>query len=593
MATNKKQTIEIAEIRIRPFDPTSKLAHERPGLQHFDDRHDFILFGHMNYVATAVKIINTTCLTARPKAVSKTMFLSIRNVNTGEIVNSRTFSVKMEAFSQSEWHRVDIPCNTSSVSPDYSYRVEALYAGESECALSRSLRFIKLDRLPTKLYRPESGRVVMNTGTLGIFEEEEPKPQSIKATFTLEYTQNSSVPYVELEYRHVRPDGEESTGMALVEPSNDPDNDGLRMVNAEVSIPQQDAGPGMHYIELKCMGYPFAGLLFEASDSDLDRTFDADMLDRIPDYTVEKGYELMEKRKEEDADSHTARNEAHLRLDSMIGLESVKTKVRSLEHLSRFNRLRAEAGLPCYTPPLHAMFMGSPGTGKTTVAKIIGHILHDAGVLSSGHVVVHERATLSGQFYNSEAEKTLKAIEEAQGGILFIDEAYQLNRPDDPRDPGRFVLETLMTALSDESRRDWMLILAGYTEPMMEMMKINPGLSSRIPSTNYYHFEDFSPEQLKQIADSYFSANGFSLTISADHALKRLIDTDYLNRGDDFGNARHVMNIIQTGVLPAMATRIAGIEHPSMEELSLIRTADIPAPTHTNIRKKMAVGFAC
>lgn len=590
MATNKKQTIKISEIKIRPFDPTSKLAHEHPGLQYFDDRHDFILFGHMSYVATAVKIINTTCHTSRPKALSRTMFLSIRNVYTGEIVSSRTFSVRMEAFSESEWHRVDIPCNSSSVSPDYPYRVEASYAGESECAVSRNLRFIKPDRLPTKLYMPDSGRTIIDMGEPDIFEG--PKPQSITATFALEYTQDTTMPYAELEYRHVRPDGEESTGMARVEPSIRQDNDDYRMVNAEVCIPKKDAGQGVHYIELKCMGYPFAGMLFEITDSDMDRTFDASMLAHIPDYTVEKGHGLLAKLMEQDAQKHTDSPKAHLKLDNMIGLESVKTKVRSLEHLSRFNLLRTQAGLPCHTPPLHAMFMGSPGTGKTTVAKIIGNILHDTGVLSNGHVVVHERATLLGQFYNSEAEKTLKALEEAQGGILFIDEAYQLNQPDDPRDPGRFVLETLMTALADESRRDWMLILAGYTGPMMDMMKINPGLSSRIPSTNYYHFEDFSPDQLKQIADSYLSANGFTLTPSADQALKKLLDTDYLNRGDDFGNARHVMNIIQTGIMPAMATRIADIEHPSMEELSLIRTADIPAPTHTNIRRRMAVGFA-
>lgn len=590
MATNKKQTIEISDMKIRPFDPTSKLAHERPGLQHFDNRRDFILFGHMNYVAAVVKIINTTCETSRPKAVSGTMFISIRNADTGEIVSSRTFSVKMEAFSEWEWHRVDIPCGASSVSPDYAYRVEASYAGDDECTLSRNLRFIKPDRLPTKLYRTDSGRVVMQMGAPDMFEE--PKPQSLTATFSLEYTQATDVPCVEIEYRHVCPDGEERTGMASVETSSGSDDDGIRMVSAGVDIPQTDAGLGTHYIELKCMGYPFAGLLFEIAGSDIDRTFEPGMLAHIPDYNVDKGCGLLEKLKDEETDRHTARNEAHSRLDSMVGLESVKTKVRSLEHLSRFNQLRTKAGLPCYNPPLHAMFMGSPGTGKTTVAKIIGTILHEAGVLSSGHVVVRERATLLGQFYNSESEKTLKALKEAQGGILFIDEAYQLNQSDDPRDPGRFVLETLMTALADESKRDWMLILAGYTGPMMDMMKINPGLGSRIPSTNYYHFEDFSPEQLKLIADSYFSANGFTLTSSATRALNRLLDSDYQNRGDDFGNARHVINIIQTGILPAMATRIAGIEHPTTDELSTIRTSDIPAPVLANIRRRMTVGFA-
>lgn len=132
----------------------------------------------------------------------------------------------------------------------------------------------------------------------------------------------------------------------------------------------------------------------------------------------------------------------------MTGLQSVKEK-----HLVLFNKKRQELDLPTLKLPLHAMFWGSPGTGKTTVAKRMGLMLRRAGVLSKGHVIIKERATLLGPYYSNEETNTQAAIDEAQGGILFIDEAYQLYQPNDPRDPGKFVIEALITALADESRR--------------------------------------------------------------------------------------------------------------------------------------------
>ncbi|MDE6270514.1 MAG: AAA family ATPase, partial [Muribaculaceae bacterium] len=134
-----------------------------------------------------------------------------------------------------------------------------------------------------------------------------------------------------------------------------------------------------------------------------------------------------------------------LRLESLTGLKAVKDKLAVYERVVRFNRLRADHNLPTSPTPLHAMFLGSPGTGKTTVAKMMGEMLRDAGVLSRGHVVVRERSNLIGIHYNSEGENTLKAIEEAQGGILLIDEAYHLYQPQDARDPGKCVIETLRT----------------------------------------------------------------------------------------------------------------------------------------------------
>lgn len=192
--------------------------------------------------------------------------------------------------------------------------------------------------------------------------------------------------------------------------------------------------------------------------------------------------------------------------------------------------------------------------------------------------MVRERGTLIGQYYSSESENTLKALEEAQGGILFIDEAYQLMSPEDPKDPGRWVIDTLMTALSDESKRDWMLILAGYTEPTQRLLELNPVLASRIPATNMYNFKDFSSDELMEIASGYFKAQEFTLTPNAARKLKVKLESDHSNRGKDFGNGRHVVNLIESHILPAMAARLADTDDCTPEVLSTIRSSDIPAP---------------
>lgn len=265
-----------------------------------------------------------------------------------------------------------------------------------------------------------------------------------------------------------------------------------------------------------------------------------------------------------------------LSLNHLTGLSSVKEKLSIYEKFVQFNKKRQDIGLPTFSAPLHAMFLGSPGTGKTTVAKSIGEMLHRAGILSNGHVVVKDRSTLLGQYYSSEETNTVNAIEEAQGGILLIDEAYQLHQPNDPRDPGKFVIETLMTALADESRRDWMLILAGYPEEMKKMFEMNPGLKSRIPDSNIYLFEDFTEPELMEIAENYLARYHYTLSPDARQALSMRFAADYALRDKCFGNARHVINMIQTEILPRMAVRVMGQGSPTPETLSLIQPSDIP-----------------
>ncbi len=278
-------------------------------------------------------------------------------------------------------------------------------------------------------------------------------------------------------------------------------------------------------------------------------------------------------------------------LENLTGLHSVREKLLAYEKLVIFNKKRQDCDLPTLKLPLHAMFCGSPGTGKTTVARRMGLMLRRAGVLSRGHVVVKERATLLGPNYSMEEKNTLDAIEQAQGGILFIDEAYQLYQPNDPRDPGKFVIETLMTALADESKRDWMLILAGYTDEMKRMFEMNPGLKSRIPESNIYIFDDFTEEELMEIAERYLERNSYSLTEDARAALSERLGYDYNTRNRSFGNARHVINLIQTEILPSMATRVVDIENPDIESLSLICSSDIPKPTKLMQESRSKIGF--
>jgi len=314
----------------------------------------------------------------------------------------------------------------------------------------------------------------------------------------------------------------------------------------------------------------------ESNDDRLADEFDKLLLDFINSQEAEDEHE-----------PETKEQSILASLDSLTGLTSVKTKLSTYEKIVKFNKLRLDNGLPGISAPLHAMFLGSPGTGKTTVAKSMGMMLHKAGILSKGHVVVKERANLLGQYYSDEETNTLKAIEEAQGGILFIDEAYQLYQTDDPRDPGRFVVETLMTALADESRRDWMLILAGYPDEMKRMFEMNPGLKSRIPDSNIYVFEDFTESELMEIAENYLARNNFTLTPEAHETLSRRLAADHSAHDKNFGNARHVMNIIQTEIIPAMAVRVVAQGVASPEILSVILPADIPAPagqSHVNHR---------
>ena len=274
-------------------------------------------------------------------------------------------------------------------------------------------------------------------------------------------------------------------------------------------------------------------------------------------------------------------------LDKMIGLDSVKEQLRSYQNTAMFAMKRESMGLFTEFPSLHAAFFGNPGTGKTTVAHLLGAILKNMGLLSKGHVVFEERSTLMGQNYASEQEKTLQAIERAKGGILFIDEAYTLYKPDDKKDPGINVIETLLTALSDENNRDWMLLLAGYTEPMLKLFSVNPGLDSRIPECNRFYFQDYTVDELMQIADIYCKEHNFQMTTNARKAFHAKVKKDYSRKTDTFGNGRYIKNLLTAEVIPAMSVRVNKLETPTITQLMTIEHEDIPQQKLKDYRKPL------
>ncbi len=279
---------------------------------------------------------------------------------------------------------------------------------------------------------------------------------------------------------------------------------------------------------------------------------------------------------------------ARQRLDELIGLKRVKEKIAALGEVNRFGAMRQSAGLSYKKASLHACFIGGSGTGKTTVANLIGQIYKEMGLLSSGHVVYEERSTLIGRYYDSELRETERALRNAKGGVLFIDEAYGLHVEDDPRDPGHKVIEALLTALSDEENRDWMLVLAGYPDDMEKLMNSNQGLKSRV--NDVFYFDDMSCDELVEVADLYCRKNDYLMTPEAHRALESVIARDYASRSRNFGNARYVNNLLEKQIIPAMASRLCSMNVPSLtkKQIMTIEKEDVPAIRKGRNSKKMS-----
>jgi SpoVK/Ycf46/Vps4 family AAA+-type ATPase len=255
-------------------------------------------------------------------------------------------------------------------------------------------------------------------------------------------------------------------------------------------------------------------------------------------------------------------------LDTLIGLEAVKSEVRELTDFIHIQNIRRTVGLPTQDVSYHLVFTGNPGTGKTTVARLFSEILGTLGVVSSGHLVEVERSQLVGSYVGQTAPKVRERVEEALGGILFIDEAYSLTSRGEG-DFGREAVDTLVKLMEDH-REDLVVVVAGYPVPMAEFLDSNPGIGSRFRRT--LHFDDFSEDELIAIFVKICTDGGYELTPEAESQLRtRLVATD---RGPGFGNARLIRNWYEDA-LARQASRLVKSGETDIEALSSLTESDV------------------
>ena len=256
-------------------------------------------------------------------------------------------------------------------------------------------------------------------------------------------------------------------------------------------------------------------------------------------------------------------------LNKLIGLNNIKNDINSLINLVQVRQIREERGIKQPPMSLHMVFSGNPGTGKTTVARLLSKIYHKLGLLSKGHLVETDRSKLVSPYIGETAVKVQEAVKEANGGILFIDEAYSL-APKHEKDFGQEAIDTLLKAMED-NRDDLIVIVAGYPDLMNKFLRTNPGLESRF--NKYITFEDYTPNELYDIFILMCDDSNLVLDEKADEYLKSYFVNVYECRGDNFGNGRYVRNLFEE-VLTRQANRITKQPNISDDELNTITYED-------------------
>lgn len=593
----------------------------------FDKRHDFLL--EKDFGGIAVKLHIENLRFSASKGVRRKVSAALYDVTDRILLTTQQINVHIPGFKCVEHYFLPFPAAGIEFKSGHAYRLQVRDDNADVLLGEKCFRVYGISQLgdPGHWFKPIAGGLIREgesdmLKSCNIASEGE---QTYHIRFEVSRQLANKLDVLpELEIRLFYP-YKECVKAKFTEPRYAYRSDSTYIVEDKIHF--SGGYNGIWYAELLCLEIPIAGFCFSVDEKIAGCWTDANLApveeydysavcrrynENFADESSEDSQEYYDSLKAEDfdgllddfiaantdpednddnADNSENNDNPLYELNDLTGLSSVKEKVMAYNKLMCFAKRRSYYGLETFPTTLHSMFLGSPGTGKTTVAKLMGAMLKKTGVLSSGHVVECERSTLIGKYYNSEAEKTLEAIEKAQGGILFIDEAHSLFQPHDPKDPGKFVIEALLTALADPEKDDWMLILAGYADGMKKLFDLNPGFKSRIPESNIYTFEDFSVEQLMEIAERRLEKLEFKLTPEAKEALRLRLAADYANCDEKFGNARHVMNLIHTEIIPSVAIRVMDAGPTDPDILSTIHPSDIPMPTPKPQPRHAPVGF--
>ncbi len=257
-------------------------------------------------------------------------------------------------------------------------------------------------------------------------------------------------------------------------------------------------------------------------------------------------------------------------LDSLIGLTTIKQDVRELTDFASVQKMRKDEGLKSVPVSLHLVFTGNPGTGKTTVARILGRLYKKIGILSKGQLVEVDRSGLVAGYVGQTAIKTQEKIAEARGGVLFIDEAYSLSQKDDAF--GQESIDTILKAMEDY-RDDFVVVVAGYTKPMEKFINSNPGLKSRF--NKYIEFPDYTVDELEQIFYMNCGKYDYRVEEDAKKHIREIIVQAKIEKTENFANAREVRNLFEK-IITNQAQRVRQMEDPSPEDMMTIRMEDLP-----------------
>jgi hypothetical protein len=257
-------------------------------------------------------------------------------------------------------------------------------------------------------------------------------------------------------------------------------------------------------------------------------------------------------------------------LDELVGLSEIKKEVKSLMSFVKVNEFRKTKGLPAISISLHSVFIGPPGTGKTTIARLMSKAFRSLGILKKGHLVETDRSQLVAGYVGQTAIKTKGVLDNALDGVLFIDEAYSLSSNDDF---GKEAIETLVKFMEDNRDR-LIVIVAGYQNEMQEFINTNPGLKSRF--NKYFHFPNYSGSELLEILLRIISKNKFVISEEAKNKLTYIINDAIFAEGQHFGNARYVRNLYEQ-IVQNQFMRVAQIENIEEVDLSEITITDLPS----------------